>query len=1346
MQGQQLSIDATKAALNSYGSAVRENEKYQQSLEARINKMKNAWTELALAMGDAVITDSIIYLTEVLSDVAKLGTLITNNFGVLPVVFGSVATAAALLSKNFRTLTIAVITLGKGIHSLGVSARAATAALRSLGAATVVGAVFVAIGFALEKLINYYGDLKEKQEELEHQNKTIVDSYTNRRDRINELLKSYEELNSKTSLTAEQEEEYYRITNELGSLLPNLIDHIDEKGRVHLKTGKALQREIEYTKELTEATLRLKRTQAIEDFERNKNERDEQIDEIEDLEKRIQKQREYIDNLKKAKEEQEKLGYQTSYTITDEDIENAQNELSELNLKLVKAKNNLHSLSAESSTVLKTLIDGLAFEEEVNFGDGIRRELFKVIDAIDLTNVKSEELEGKALDIVNAFKQSESIDEFINKLREMYQQDEEVIESLDRMQDSLKRQENALSNGLIPVFNDAGDYLFNVKDVSELVTKGFKDIQTETDDTTGQIERFIITGKKLDKLFKDVGSEIAELNNVIYDLNESQSLSSEQVLDLLEKYPDLIDATHKTADGYTIEKDALELLRKQIIQTKVDTLESQSLMTDSTFAELNKRMEYYGIEAEALMNLATAKKALEEKFPEQPEWVIRMRQDWDWAALDQEKADRAMLKEHIKRLEQIEKLKELLRDPNFGVSRSSSRSRGKTPEEKAAEAREKAYREELRELENKYNKEQITINEYIDGLKRMTVAHKQYLKENRDAEIEHHNKIFNLSKERNQKAYQDDLKYWENRYNRQEITIQQYIDGLKQMEEVHKNYLKTNEDAEIAHHDKIMSLINERKRKAFEHSENWIENERKRMEMAGASEIEIAQMILDARIRMAKEEWAIEKGIVLTAQEKLDLAYAVYEAEENLNKLLKKQEEQYKTNYEQMKKNLEDAIDNAIDAIKEYYKRQKELALDAIDKERESLEELHKERINKLNEELDKYEEIINARLKLIDQQEDERDFNKELAKAQEEVQKIRSKIAIKSLDDSYESQAEVRRLEEELAKKLEEIDEMKHSRQIELRKQNLRDNLEAKRKEIEAEKENAKYTIEINGQIYRDTYNNLINFLELEREETKRHWDEILNNEREFNRLREEALKGNIDVLNGMLLNFANDIENNMVNVGISIQNNLIDKLREASKELMNFYDNYSSAKVDYDNYIKDDKKVIGGTNKNKSEKDIAHEKYLYNKVEWYQIYKETGRKDTERQKQLNKYNEYYRKLYGFKDYTPQDLKEMGLIASLDTGGYTGEFSGGKLGILHEKELVLNKFDTSNLLKTVQITRDLFRQFKIPNLNFPKLATATGGDKIINLNISIDRIIGNEDGGKKVFNTIVKHLQKNGL
>ena len=45
---------------------------------------------------------------------------------------------------------------------------------------------------------------------------------------------------------------------------------------------------------------------------------------------------------------------------------------------------------------------------------------------------------------------------------------------------------------------------------------------------------------------------------------------------------------------------------------------------------------------------------------------------------------------------------------------------------------------------------------------------------------------------------------------------------------------------------------------------------------------------------------------------------------------------------------------------------------------------------------------------------------------------------------------------------------------------------------------------------------------------------------------------------------------------------------------------------------------------------------------------------------------------------------------ASFDTGGYTGDFKGGRQAILHEKELVLNKKDTENMLETVNITREI--------------------------------------------------------
>lgn len=50
------------------------------------------------------------------------------------------------------------------------------------------------------------------------------------------------------------------------------------------------------------------------------------------------------------------------------------------------------------------------------------------------------------------------------------------------------------------------------------------------------------------------------------------------------------------------------------------------------------------------------------------------------------------------------------------------------------------------------------------------------------------------------------------------------------------------------------------------------------------------------------------------------------------------------------------------------------------------------------------------------------------------------------------------------------------------------------------------------------------------------------------------------------------------------------------------------------------------------------------------------------------------------------------GNVVPFDTGGYTGSWSGnsGKLGVLHQKELILNATDTQNILTAVDIVRDI--------------------------------------------------------
>lgn len=96
-------------------------------------------------------------------------------------------------------------------------------------------------------------------------------------------------------------------------------------------------------------------------------------------------------------------------------------------------------------------------------------------------------------------------------------------------------------------------------------------------------------------------------------------------------------------------------------------------------------------------------------------------------------------------------------------------------------------------------------------------------------------------------------------------------------------------------------------------------------------------------------------------------------------------------------------------------------------------------------------------------------------------------------------------------------------------------------------------------------------------------------------------------------------------------------------------------------------------------------------------------------------------------KDY------EANRYRSFDTGGYTGEWgSDGRMAILHEKELVLNKEDTSNILAAV----NGIRQFSsIENAISKGIASMvmnmTGMG--VNVNCNTNEAKGNQT--KQVFN-----------
>lgn len=88
---------------NSAGSAVAENQKYLESVEAKINKAKVAVEQFALALGDAFVKSGMLDGLRLFTNLLTGLTQHIQNFGSTALLFGTVGAAISLFSKNVRS-------------------------------------------------------------------------------------------------------------------------------------------------------------------------------------------------------------------------------------------------------------------------------------------------------------------------------------------------------------------------------------------------------------------------------------------------------------------------------------------------------------------------------------------------------------------------------------------------------------------------------------------------------------------------------------------------------------------------------------------------------------------------------------------------------------------------------------------------------------------------------------------------------------------------------------------------------------------------------------------------------------------------------------------------------------------------------------------------------------------------------------------------------------------------------------------------------------------------------------------------------------------------------------------
>ena len=184
MNNFQVAIDATATAMDSAGSAMKENTSYMESLEAQTTQLKATFQDFANNVIDKELVSSILTLandalgllnTETGATITQWGLLTGALTGGI-VIYGQIA--GKLLSAGS-----AVITLGKAL-----SAGTATAAMFT-SAALPIAAAIGAIAVAGWKVYEWYKDTHQPLSEYTSQIESNTEQLEKNKERLEEIEK-----------------------------------------------------------------------------------------------------------------------------------------------------------------------------------------------------------------------------------------------------------------------------------------------------------------------------------------------------------------------------------------------------------------------------------------------------------------------------------------------------------------------------------------------------------------------------------------------------------------------------------------------------------------------------------------------------------------------------------------------------------------------------------------------------------------------------------------------------------------------------------------------------------------------------------------------------------------------------------------------------------------------------------------------------------------------------------------------------------------------------------------------------------------------------------------------------
>ena len=692
-------IHKVQTELGITGTTAEEAEK---TISGSLNAVKAAWSNLMTGLGDE--TADVDKLTKRFTD--SLHTFIDNVKPVLKQTLKSIgATLEEILpeglisgleflydvvsriGKLFAEHGQAVMTLVasykalKTAASIGTIIQTTITALKGLKAATDAAAVsqqgmnaaasvnpYVAIGtavvFATEKIFEFvaasyeasaaFGEFFDKVDEELHKNNEAVKSYDQLKDKIDQNRES------RQKAAADIEGEYYGYEK--------LIDRLYELSEVEKKSDADKAEMAEIVGKLEKGVDGLSIAYNKETCEL-KTQRDE-------LEKNIEKSKEFM-LAKAALANQE---------IAAQDLASAELDKN----KLEREFNELHKSKKDS---VRRLAEKYSLEEESIISKFISNleqiRVHKEIEGEDTSEIDKEIESLQELEIQET-QVSSLISDVEGKITELQGTIKDYQELIDKNSEALEKEKEAEKEAA---------------DAAETVAEAEK----EAADASEKLSEAYETAKSKVSAYK---SELTALISELDKVNAGTKYSTTQILDLIDKYPELAEGVHLTAEGYEIQADSIQKLIEKKAELMLTEAREAEAAANQSFDQISERYAYE-------RSRAAMSHHGEEHFSDE------FQEEYD-------EAERKV-KNAAKLTEALEKIYSDIRSGNYSKGNSSSGS----SKQDATDYWEKAAEDEVAQVEHLYKMGEISAEEYY---RRLEEINRRYY-ENRAEYLTEYNKL-----------------------------------------------------------------------------------------------------------------------------------------------------------------------------------------------------------------------------------------------------------------------------------------------------------------------------------------------------------------------------------------------------------------------------------------------------------------------------------------------------------------------------------------------------------------------------------------------------------------------------